>query len=196
MIGILLAAGFSRRFGAANKLMQVLPNGQIMALAAANNLVTALPISVAVVRADNQILADALRQLGLQIVICAEEAAVMADSLVTAMRFAASIEANHDGYVIALADMPYIQASTISLVADAVTQGGGIVVPTFQGQRGHPVAFAAKFYTALLGVQGDAGARDILKLHADEVRWLACEDAGIVADIDTPADMHASSVIG
>lgn len=190
MIGILLAAGFSRRFGAADKLLQTLPNGQIMALAAANNLLTAFPLSVAVVRADNLALADALRQLGMQVVTCAEEATVMADSLVTALRYAQQLKLHHEGVVIALADMPYIKPQTMRQVAHALKAGGGIVVPTYLGQRGHPVAFAAKFVPALLTLQGDYGAREILKQHVDEVSLLPCDDAGIVADIDTPADIN------
>ncbi len=191
MIGILLAAGFSRRFGAADKLMQTLPNRQVMALTAAQHLIAALPQSVAVVRAENHLLADALQQLGLQVVACAADANMMADSLVTAVGYAARLYPSNAGYVIALADMPYIQPTIISQVAAALRLHGGIVVPTFQGQRGHPVGFAAQFQTALMSVHGDAGARDIVKQHAEQVYSLACDDAGILADIDTPADMHA-----
>ena len=51
-VGILLAAGFSRRFGAEDKLMQLLPDGRPLALAAAQNLLVALPRTIAVVRPE------------------------------------------------------------------------------------------------------------------------------------------------
>ena len=65
MIGILLAAGFSRRFGVADKLLQPLPDGRLIAMAAAENLIQAIPTCVAVVRAENKVLAQLLVNDGL-----------------------------------------------------------------------------------------------------------------------------------
>lgn len=191
MIGILLAAGFSRRFGASNKLMHALPDKTPMALAAAQNLITALPLSIAVVRAENTALADMLRQAGLHIALCTEDEQVMADSLATAIRYAANFTEAEHGFVIALADMPYIKPASISAIAHAVSCGAGIAIPTFNGQRGHPVGFAAKFRNELAQVSGDEGARAVVKRHAHAVQLIACDDAGILADIDTPADLES-----
>lgn len=192
MIGILLAAGFSRRFGTNDKLLQTLPSGMPIALAAAQHLIAAMPLSIAVVRPDNQALADLLRQAGLQVVLCAEEAHVMADSLATAVRYSANFtEADH-GFVIALGDMPYIQPATISAVAHAVMSGAAIAMPSFNGQRGHPVGFAARFRAELEQLTGDEGARAIVKQHAHALKLIACDDAGVLADIDTPADLTSS----
>ena len=74
-------------------------------------------------------------------------------------------------------------------VAARVGSGADIVVPTHQGQRGHPVGFASKFRNALEKLHGDEGARAILKRHADAIQFIALDDAGIVADIDTPEDL-------
>lgn len=195
MIGILLAAGFSRRFGPQDKLLQLLPDGRPIALAAAQALVAAIPVSVAVVREENVALKAQLSAAGLIVIICPSEAQLMADSLSYAVRYASQLPAAHDGFVIALADMPYIKRVTIQQVTaklqqGAGTQGGGIVIPTYQGQRGHPVAFAAKFADALMQLQGDQGARAIIQQHPEEVTMLPCEDAGILADIDIPADLQ------
>jgi molybdenum cofactor cytidylyltransferase len=197
MIGILLAAGFSRRFGPTNKLLQTLPDGRQIGLAAAENLIQALPLTIAVLRPDNKELAALLRNAGLEIVYC--HAQEMADSLSTAIRYSAKFsEANFDktgfaessgGYVIALADMPYVHPQTISSVAQEVRAGTTIAVPTYQGQSGHPVGFSARFRSELEQLSGDEGARSILKRYADEIKLLACDDAGIIADIDTPADL-------
>lgn len=191
MVGILLAAGFSRRFGVADKLMHGLSDGRPLALAAAQNLRLALPRTVAVVRPDNRALAELLTAAGVSVVYCATHAHDMSASLSTAVRHAASLRPVADGYVIALADMPYIQPQTIRRIADALANGAGIVVPVYRQQRGHPVAFAAKFRSELESVQGDEGARSIVRRHQDEVCLLTCDDAGIVADIDTPSDLRA-----
>lgn len=189
MIGILLAAGFSRRFGTANKLLHNLPDGRAIAIAAAEHLITALPVSVAVVRADNTKLSDALKALGFHVVHCDANASLMADSLVMAVQYASAMSLTTKGYVIALADMPYIAPTTIQAVANRLSHVGGIVIPTFEGKRGHPVGFSANYHDDLLRLSGDEGAKSIVKTHADAVTLLACEDAGILADIDTLADL-------
>lgn len=189
MIGILLAAGFSRRFGTSNKLLQPIADGRPIALASAQNLIEAIPTSIAVVRPGHTELANLLQQTGFTVVACKESEQEMAASLAAAIRFSAKFETAEQGFVIALADMPYIQPATISAVAHRVNDRESIVIPTYQGQRGHPVAFAAQHRSELEALQGDEGARSIVKRHASAVHLLACEDAGILADIDTPQDL-------
>ncbi len=189
MIGILLAAGFSRRFGEENKLLQCLPDGRAMALASAQHLLKALPVSVAVLRPEDNALAALLTHAGLAVIHCEQDAQHMSDSLRTAVRYSASLEAANDGFVIALADMPYIAPKTIGLVAQHVQSGASIVVPTFEGQRGHPVGFSAKLRSDFAQIRGDEGARSIIKQHAQALVLLPTNDAGILIDIDTKADL-------
>lgn len=191
MIGILLAAGFSRRFGAVDKLLQSLPDGRPIALASAMHLIQALPLSIAVLRPKNTVLAELLSDAGLKVVFCAEQDQEMADSLATAIRYSAQFEAANDGFVIALADMPYIQTSTISEVATRLDSGASIVIPTYNNQRGHPVGFAPWYRSELENLHGDEGARSIIKRYLDEVHLLPCNYAGILADIDSQADLSS-----
>lgn len=191
MVGILLAAGFSRRFGSADKLLQLLPDGRPIALASGENLIKALPISIAVVRPENKELAELLLNAGLKVVFCTNKDQEMADSLTLAIRFSSSFKAADDGFIIALADMPYIQPTTIGAVATRLGTGAAIVMPTYHEQRGHPVGFSAKFRNELENLQGDEGARSIIKRYANEVHMLPSDDAGILADIDTPADLRS-----
>lgn len=189
MVGILLAAGFSRRFGSTNKLLHRLPDGRPVGLAAARNLIRAVPLSIAVVRPENVELTELLREAGLKVVICTEREQEMADSLSAAVRFSAGFTESEGGFIIALADMPFIDPLTIGAVADKLETGASIVVPTYRGQRGHPVGFAARFRPELESLRGDEGARSVLKRHQQEIQLLECSDAGILADIDTPADV-------
>ena len=169
MLGILLAAGFSRRFGVTDKLSHTLPNGSPIALASAQNLILAIPDAIAVVRAENKVLAETLQSADITVVFCNKNAQDMAESLTTAIRYSANLAAAKDGFVIALADMPYISPATIRAVAAQLKAGAGIVIPTYEGRRGHPVGLAAKFTDELLALKGDEGARSIIKNHADEV---------------------------
>ncbi len=78
MIAILLVAGFSRRFGDANKLMQPLTDGRAMALVASLNLVAAIPNTFVMIRPENIALAAFLKNAGLQVLTCAEPQQSMA----------------------------------------------------------------------------------------------------------------------
>lgn len=184
MFGILLAAGFSRRFGAEDKLRQMLPHGECMAVSAAKNLIQAVPDVIAVVKHDDAVLATLFAKEGLQVVFCPPDANSMATSLITGVLALQQLSAK--ACVIALADMPFIKVHTIATVAHAV-QPGGIVIPSYHGQRGHPVAFAREYFADLCAIQGDQGARAVVQQHAEHVTVLPCEDAGILQDIDTPA---------
>jgi molybdenum cofactor cytidylyltransferase len=189
MIGILLAAGFSQRFGLEDKLLQRLPDGRMIAEAAGQHLIEAIPISVAVVRPGNTILAEALQLLGFRIVFCRKESIQMADSLKTALRHIAQWP-EADGFVIALADMPYIKPATIHAVSTTLQTEESIAIPMYQGKRGHPVGFSASYLEELLAIEGDEGARAVIRLHEDEVSFLNTDDEGILLDIDTPLDLN------
>lgn len=191
-VGILLAAGFSRRFGAEDKLMQLLPDGRPLALAAAQNLLAALPRTVAVVRPEAVMLAALLAAAGAEVVTCAADKIEMADSLATAVRYAAGHTEANSGYVIALADMPFIQPQTIAAVAVALADGALIAAPAYRQQRGHPVAFAAGLRAELENLRGDEGARSVLQRHRHEIHVLEVADSGVLADIDTPHDLPAA----
>ncbi len=190
MVGILLAAGYSRRFGATNKLLHPLPDGNPIALAAAKHLIKAIPLTIAVIRPENKTLATLLQSAGLKVFFCSDQDQEMADSLSAAVRFSASFIESSEGFIIALADMPYINPQTITGVATKLSTGASIVVPTYLGQRGHPVGFSAKYRHELENLYGDEGARSILKRYPSEIHILECDDAGIIADIDLPADLR------
>jgi molybdenum cofactor cytidylyltransferase len=182
IVGVLLAAGFSRRYGA-NKLIQRLPDGTFVAVAAGRNLLVALPESLAVVRPDVPELAAALTEAGLRVVLCETAHLGMGASLAEGVR--ASLDAK--GWVVALADMPFILPSSIQAVAQGLEAGHPIVATQYGGERGHPVGFAAQYRAQLSQLSGDEGARRILK--RDPITLVSCTDPGVIRDIDTPDDL-------
>jgi len=188
--GILLAAGYSKRFGS-NKLLQALPAGSPqagtpIALAAARHFLDALPDSVAVVRPRAQKLARILRDAGCNTVMCKNAGEGMGTSLAAGVR--ATPDAN--GWIVALADMPFVRPETIRTVAKVLQEGASIAAPSFQGKRGHPVGFARRFYEELSSLRGDDGARLFLKQHPDWVTLFEVDDSGVLRDIDKPSDLE------
>ncbi len=88
-VGILLAAGRGRRFdptGIYNKQLLPLPNGDAIVVASARALLAALPRVVAVVRPDEDNVADLLRGLGCEVTVCPDADTGMAASLVHAVQ--------------------------------------------------------------------------------------------------------------
>ncbi len=187
--GILLAAGSSSRFGA-NKLMHPLPDGQHVgapiAVASARNLAAALPNPIAVVRPGVPALEAALREAGCEVVVCPDADQGMGASLACAV--AASVDAF--GWVVALADMPYIATDTIRKVARWIGDGAVIAAPVYKGSRGHPVGLTEWVREELLSLRGDEGARRILQRHAGSIQMISVDDPGCLKDIDTPQDLQ------
>ena len=182
--GILLAAGAAKRFGS-DKLLHPLADGTPIALASARKLAEALPGSVAVVRSTDTPLAMLLRGAGLEVVGCAEASQGMGHSLGAGVR----ARPDADGWVVALADMPYVRIETIREIAARLVAGAQIVAPMKDGQRGNPVGFSNAFRNELQSCVGDAGARALLKDQQHRITTLEVDDPGVLRDIDTPADL-------
>jgi molybdenum cofactor cytidylyltransferase len=183
--GILLAAGSGSRFGG-GKLLHPLSDGTPIGVAALRNLKNALPDAIAVVRAGDNRLRNLFEQEGVAVHICADAHLGMARSFACA--FGASSAAR--GWVIALADMPYLQPQTIRTIAAQIERTGGIAAAAYHGQRGHPVGFGRRYLNELLKLQGDEGARAVIERHPSDVVIVDCDDRGILRDIDTPADLE------
>lgn len=184
--GVLLAAGAGRRFGS-NKLLHCLDNGQPMVVASARQLKAALPRAFAVVEDPDGEVAALLRGEGLDIVVNPRAAGGMGTSI--ARGVAASPGAS--GWVIALADMPFIPVKVIRQVVDTLWEGASVVAPVYRDRRGHPVGFSARHAGALMRLAGDEGARGIIRDNRDALVLIEVDEAGVVMDIDTPDSGHS-----
>lgn len=177
--GILLAAGRGTRFGG-QKLLEPLPDGRPLVLAAAQALIAAVPDALAVIRPGENELAGLLTASGMRVVACQEAEQGMGHSLAAGVAAAAQA----DGWLIALGDMPYIQPSTYGQVMQALRSAAPLAAPVYQGRRGHPVGFAAPFGPQLRALRGDSGARELVKQHAADLVTVEVGDPGILVDID------------
>lgn len=187
--GVLLAAGRAERFGGAKLHTPLLGGpdaGLAIGVAACRHLASAVDVVIAVVRSGDDAIAAAFEHEGARVVVARHADEGMGVSL------AAGVEAESDasGYVVALGDMPWIEASTIFRVVQALAKGASIVAPVYRGERGHPVGFARTYRAQLLALRGDEGARAILAAHPNALTLIDVEDPGVVRDVDTPADLR------
>jgi molybdenum cofactor cytidylyltransferase len=184
IVAVLLAAGAGTRFGG-GKLLHPLSDGVAIAAHAARNLRAAGLEVMAVVRPGDFPLSDMLEQEGCSVTQCADAFRGMGHSLahgVAQMREAG-------GWIVALADMPRVQPSTIATIAGAISSGATVAAPEYRGERGHPVAFSHALRSELLGLSGDRGARALLERHRDKIRLIECDDSGVLLDVDARADL-------
>ena len=184
--GILLAAGQSTRFGS-NKLLAPLSDGTPMVIACACTLHAVLERCIAVVDDRQSAVARLLAEAGLQVI--ANPRAL--EGMGTSIACGVAASPGTGGWLIALADMPGIPARVIQQVTGGLARGADIVAPVCRGQRGHPVGFAARHAPALLALNADSGARDIITAHRDTLELIETPHSGVIVDIDTPAALPA-----
>jgi molybdenum cofactor cytidylyltransferase len=188
---LLLAAGTATRFGS-DKLLHLLPHGVPIAVQAARQLKEVFGEGVlAVVRPEAGELTALLRREGCRVVVCENAGEGMGASLACAVRAAAGAQ----GFLVALADMPFIRASSIAAVREALAAGAPLAAPYFRARRGHPVGIAGRYRAELEYLQGDEGARQLLAARAAEIVKVPVGDPGVIRDIDSPGDLAPPIVV-
>jgi molybdenum cofactor cytidylyltransferase len=191
VVAILLAAGSASRFGS-DKLLHRRPHVVTIAVQSARHLHAVFAGKIlAVIRPESAQLEKSLEKEGCRIVVCEKAAQGMGESLACAVRSAGPA----DGYVVALADMPFIRPSSIAAVREALEKGAPLAAPYFRARRGHPVGVAARFRKELEALQGDAGAKHVLAQHASEIVKIPVGDPAVLRDIDTPGDLAPPLVV-
>ena len=182
--GILLAAGHSRRFGD-NKLLHAIDEDTPMLFASARNLLTALPQSVAIINEELMPYTGQLEQMGMTVVVNEQPDRGMGFSI------ACGINASQGapGWLITLADMPYLKTDTLEQLVDRLMEDADIVAPLYEQQRGHPVGFNQRFKDELMALDGDIGARQIIQKYKSQLELIPCTDAGVITDVDELSDI-------
>jgi molybdenum cofactor cytidylyltransferase len=107
----------------------------------------------------------------------------------TSLACAARAAPGADGYLVALADMPFVRRTTIAAVRDALVDGAQIAAPYFRARRGHPVAISRRFFKDLVALEGDEGARKLLAANEQSIVRIPVGDPGTIRDIDRPEDL-------
>ena len=182
---LMLAAGYSRRFGADKRRLQ-LGDGRSL-LSASLALPCSMLEEVWLVLRPDEAPAELDLPTGVRIVQNPATAQGMGHSLAAgAERLLA--ESRADAVAIFLADMPAIRRDSLETLF-AHASANAIVLPSYQGKRGHPVLFGRAFWPQLATLNGDAGAKPVLQQHPEAVRIVELNDPGVLQDIDTPADL-------
>ncbi len=185
--GVVLAAGGASRFGGAKQLAELdgLPLLEhairsIEAVPAIERVVVVLGARADEVRAGVEFGAA-------EVVVCADWAAGQSASLKTAI---AAIAGSAEAVVLTLGDMPRVTPQVIARFADLAQEhgAGARARAVYDGVPGHPVVLGSAYFDAVADIEGDIGARDLLRSIG--VHRIECGHLCDAVDIDTPADLE------
>jgi molybdenum cofactor cytidylyltransferase len=145
-----------------------------------------------VLGAHAKLIADAVRLATNEVVINEDWEKGQLSSIQAGMR---SLPAGTDGMILCLIDHPLISARLVDeLIGKFYRERNAprpaIVLPVYQGKRGHPVIFSAGVYEELLAAPMDQGARSVVWAHAAEVAEVATPEQGCVLNLNDPETMR------
>ncbi len=186
---VILAAGQSSRYraadpSAASKVVATLDGKPLVRHVAEAALAARLDPIVVVTGFAREHVENSLEGLNVRFVHNAAFATGLASSLKAGV---AALGTGVSGVAILLADMPMINGELIAALARAFAADtkASALVPVRHGQRGNPVFISEKLFGEIAKLEGDAGARPLLKGRSD-VLEVPVDDEGIAFDVDTP----------
>lgn len=179
---VILAAGQSRRMGAANKLLTPWRGQPLLSHVLATFQALGLPMLL-VTGHDAGAVAALARPFGCGIVHNPGYEEGMGRSLAAGIT---AVPPEWGAALIALGDMPMIRPETVRALLAKQTGDPLILAPEMGGRTGHPVLWPRPFFEELTQLRGDKGAREIIDRHAGRLRTVPVDDPGIFRDFDQP----------
>lgn len=189
---ILLAAGQSKRYGPANKLLQNYGEKPLIEQALAPLLTLGLREILIITghQADNvrqQLTPLSAAHPEIRFVYNPQYTEGMGTSLAAG---AAALSQGIDACFICLADMPDLTSEIYrQLLTTHQKHKADILAPSYQGKRGHPVLFTSTYFNELKNLTGDQGARHVITRHKAHLHLIPFNKATILKDIDQPQDI-------
>ena len=104
-----------------------------------------------------------------------------------------SLPRGTDGILLCLIDHPLISSALVQeLIEQFYKTKKPIVLPVYEGRRGHPVIFSASLYEELLSAPLETGARAVVWAHKGEVEEVLTNEEGCVLNLNDPGTMTAA----
>jgi molybdenum cofactor cytidylyltransferase len=184
--GILLAAGESRRMGFPKPLLRI--DDETFLARAAATMLSAVERLIIVTGAHRERVEAAVPQTSWIVVV--HNANWPLGQLSSIKTGLVAVSADAAGVVVHLADHPLVRPETVQGIVDKYRQTGKLIaVARHAGHRGHPVLFDRSVFGEILEAPDDQGARVVVNADPERVVYLDVDDAGVILDLDTPADL-------
>lgn len=186
IVAVVLSAGASSRMGRPKALLPVDGVPFIERIVRALER-TEVNRTLVVLGHNAEAMREAIAYLGVDTVVNPDYARGQLSSLHTAIR--ALNGEPVEAILVHLVDHPFIDSRLVDRMIERFrAEEKLIVVPRFNGRRGHPVLFSSKLFPEFLAASLDTGAKPVVRGHPEETLELDTEEAGILVDIDTPEE--------
>ena len=185
VVAIILAAGQSRRMGPVNKLLMEIegvPMVERVLLAIREGGVDDIYV---VTGFERERIESCLGDESLNFVFNESYEEGMGSSLAKGAQAIESEAAA--GILVCLGDLPYLGGGTVRELLDEFKKRGGerIVLPSYMGQSGHPIIFPIAYRESLGSLNGDVGAKALIRRERKNVVELEVGDESVIRDLDT-----------
>lgn len=102
-----------------------------------------------------------------------------------------SLPPETDGILLCLIDHPLISAVLVQeLIEQFYTSKKPIVLPLYEGRRGHPVIFSSTLYDELLHAPLETGARAVVWAHSGDIEEVRTNEEGCVLNLNDPETLN------
>lgn len=189
--GIILAGGNSTRFGRPKQLLKL--KGKYLLEFVLNAALESKLNHVVLVLGHEyqkilQTLGNCITHERLQLVINHHYLEGQSRSLKTGLL---KIRDTFPAAMFLLGDQPMLDSNTIDHMLDKFRHSDkDICVPVCNGKRRNPVIFNRVFFNQLMGIEGDVGARYIIRANPDRVLYVEMDNPLCFVDIDTQKDFE------
>jgi molybdenum cofactor cytidylyltransferase len=182
---IVLAAGMSTRMGT-QKLLLPFDGKTIVEKVVENILNSGIGNVVVVLGANSVEITEVLKSWPVQTIRNKNFLEGMHTSVITGVK---ALPSEARAVMIFLGDQPFIPENVSAKVIEAWNNSGkGIVIPLFNGKRGHPPLYDLKIRQEILNLDPSVGLRSVALKFPDEILEVETFCPEIVRDIDTRKD--------
>lgn len=188
---LILAAGLSRRFGAADKRLALISGVPLVRRVTERVLESKARPVIVVIGTNDSDVEKALSGLDIQIVVNGAHREGMGTSVAAGTQ---QMPDGTSGVMVLPADMPKISPRLINHLIDEFQRAGkeSIVMPkNSAGKQRNPVLWPTGLFDELKQLDGELGAKPLLKVHSRRIRSVIWSDDETFLDIDTLEDLRA-----
>ena len=182
IVGLLLAAGLSRRFGS-NKLLFNIQKEPLVRRTARCLLGAGVAELIVIVGHQSDQVAEVLADLPLRCEINQQYQLGRMNSVHTGWTH---IPDDADGVLICPADLFRLEITDVQQIISAFCENKSLIIPYFNQQRGHPIIIPAKHKKDILDYLPRGGCRAFISDHPQFVQRLEMNSSNIITDLDSP----------